>query len=57
MKSSKLIVLIIVLKYTDTQERCPNCDSGMVFLYDNQEEKICCECRTKWNRIDGTILK
>jgi len=42
---------MIVLKYTKTFEDCPNKCISISYLHDNQEEKTCCSCGQKWNRI------
>jgi hypothetical protein len=47
---------MIILKYTKTYEDCPNKCKGLSYLHDNQEEKTCCICGTKWNRIDNKII-
>jgi hypothetical protein len=44
---------MIVLAHTKTHEKCPNKCKGLSYLHDNQEDKTCCICGTKWNRISN----
>ena len=44
---------MIVLAHTKTHEKCPNKCKGLSYLHDNQEDKTCGICGTKWNRISN----
>jgi len=47
---------MIILAHTETHEDCPEGCNGLSYLHDNQEEKTCGVCSTKWNRIDNKIV-
>lgn len=44
-----------LLKNIETLENCPKGCESMSYLHDNLEDKTCCSCRTKWNRITKEI--
>ena len=46
-----------VLAHIKTHENCPKKCKGLSYLHDNQEEKTCGICGTKWNRISNKIVK
>ena len=47
---------MIILSHTETFEDCPQKCKGLSYLHDNQEEKTCGICGTKWNRVDNLII-